>query len=101
MAHKGDWVRISSIVLASGERAPQVPEDTAKTPLTQWVKGWLLADAGIGSPARVRTRTGREVEGVLLEASPLFEHSFGEFIPELQRAQEGIRRAMWGEGAEE
>ncbi len=100
MAHKNDWVRISSVILAPGQRAPQVPEDTAKTPLTQWVKGWLLADAKVGSPARVRTRTGREVEGTLLEAFPFYAHSFGEFVPELQQAQEGIRRAMWGEGAE-
>ena len=93
MARKGDWVRLISVILAPGERAPQVPEDTAKTSLTQWVKGWLLADAKVGSPARVRTRTGREVEGTLLDA----DHSFGEFIPELQQAQEGIRRAKWGE----
>lgn len=97
MARKGDWVRLISVILAPGERAPQVPEDTAKTSLTQWVKGWLLADAEVGSPARVRTRTGREVEGTLLEAFPLYDHSFGEFIPELQQAQEGIHRAKWGE----
>lgn len=101
MAHKGDWVRILSVILAPGERAPQVPEDTAKTPLTQWVKGWLICDADIGSTARVRTQTGREAEGVLQEVFPFYEHSFGEFIPELQQVQEGIRRAMRGEGAEE
>ncbi len=95
MAKKGDWVRLSAVILAPGQRAPQVPEDTALVPLVQWVKGWLEEDAGIGQPARVRTRTGRLMEGILVEETPAFSHSFGSFIPELLTVQQGIKEALW------
>ena len=101
MAHRGDWVRLRSVILSPGGRAPQVPEDTAETPLTQWVKGWLISDADIGSKARVRTQTGREVEGILQEVFPFYDHGFGEFIPELHKVREDIRRVMRDGGAEE
>lgn len=101
MVKKGEWVLLRSVVLEPGERAPQVPKDTAKVPLTQWVKGWLLEDAEINDWARARTRTGRQVEGILQEAAPRYEHSFGEFIPELLTVQEGIRKALWGGEAED
>jgi len=37
-AKKGDWVQIRDTVLEAGERAPQVPADTAGLPLLMWVK---------------------------------------------------------------
>jgi sulfur transfer protein SufE len=37
-AKKGDWVQVYRVVLEAGERAPQVPEDTAKVPLEMKVK---------------------------------------------------------------
>jgi hypothetical protein len=94
MANKGDWVLLRSVVLRPGERAPQVPEDTARVPLLKWVKGWLLEDAHIGQPARVRTLTGRTEEGELLEANPSYSHGFGDFVPELQKARESILLAF-------
>ena len=96
MAKKGDWVLVQSTILQPGRRAPQVPEDTAGVPLVQWVKGRLTADADAGQPAQVITRTGRLVSGALVEEAPAYRHSFGSFIPELLKVQEGIRRAMWG-----
>ena len=48
MAHKGDWVRVHSVVLTKELRAPQVPDDTGKVPLEMWVKGRLTCDAEIG-----------------------------------------------------
>lgn len=101
MPKKGDWVLITNTILKPGERAPQVPEDTAQVPLIQWVKGHLLADADIGQTAQARTRTGRVVEGILQEEAPAYSHSFGAFIPELLAVQEGIRQAMWGEGQDD
>ena len=98
MPKKGDWVLLKSTILAPGERAPQVPEDTAKVPLIQWVKGHLLEDAQLGQTARAVTRTGRVVEGSLQEEAPAYHHSFGASIPELLAVQEGIRQAMWEEG---
>ncbi len=97
MVKKGTWVQLHSVVLKPGERAPQVPQDTAQAPLEQWVKGWLLADAEIGQPAQVKTRTGRTVTGTLVKENPAFDHGFGGFVPELLEAQESILRASRGE----
>jgi hypothetical protein len=96
MAKKGDWVLLRSVILQAGERAPQVPEDTAKVPLMQWVKGHRQEDAEIGSLGQARTRTGRLVTGILQEVNPAYAHSFGSFIPELMEAQDSIKKAMWG-----
>ena len=97
MANKGDWVQLQSTILEPGFRAPQVPKDTAEVPLPQWVKGWLMHDAKVGDEALVRTRTGRQVSGKLVQEAPSYSHSFGAFIPELLQVQEGIKQALWGE----
>ncbi len=47
-------MQLHSVVLEPGERAPQVPEDTARMPLEMWVKGWLLADADLGQAAQAK-----------------------------------------------
>lgn len=83
-AKKGDWVRIHSIVLEAGERAPNVPEDTQKVPLELWDKGFLLNDsANIGDEVEVETYIGRKIEGTLLEVNPYYDHDFGKCVPEL------------------
>jgi hypothetical protein len=83
MIKKNSWVRIHSIILEPGERAPQVPEDTKRVPLEMWVKGFLRQDAELGSVAEVTTQTGRVETGILLEENPTYRHSFGNFVPEL------------------
>ena len=85
MTNRGDWVRIHSIILQPGERAPQVPEDTALVPLEMWVKGELLQDAQIGDTVRIRTAAGREVTGSLLMGGLDYSHSFGNFVPQLHQ----------------
>ncbi len=97
MVKKGTWVQLHSVVLEPGERAPQVPEDTARMPLEMWVKGWLLADADLGQAAQAKTRTGRIVSGTLIKENPGFDHNFGGFVPELLQAQESILKAARGE----
>lgn len=99
MAKSGDWVTVRNVILKPGERAPQVPADTADTSLCQWVKGRLLQDAQLHQVVKVLTRTGRTVEGELVEVNPAYHHSFGAFIPELQLAQDSVRRAMWEDEA--
>ena len=86
MANKGDWVRVHSAILQPGERAAAVPEDTKQVPLEQWTKGYLQADAVCGEQVTVITRTGRIVSGELIEEAPHYTHSYGDFVPELQRA---------------
>lgn len=83
MIKKGEWVQISSVVLTADQRAPQVPEDTGKTPLVMWVKGYLQEDAEIGDEVKVETVAGRLTKGTLVKERPVFNHSFGNYIPEL------------------
>lgn len=97
MAKKGDWVQLKSTILNPGDRAPQVPEDTAQVPLLQWVKGRLLEDAELGETAKAISRTGRVVEGELVAVNPSYSHSFGACIPELETARNSILKALWGQ----
>lgn len=96
MAKKGDFVLTHTIVLTPEQRAPQVPEDTHKVPLEQWVKGYLQDDAEIGDEVTVKTRTGRMVKGTLIEVNPRFTHDFGELVPELLVIGDTVREIVFG-----
>lgn len=96
MPKKGDWVRIHSVVLQPNERAAAVPEDTKRVPLELWTKGYLQSDASMGDEVTVVTRTGRTVDGTLIEVNPHYEHSFGSFVPELQRAGDEAFAFLFG-----
>jgi hypothetical protein len=96
MAQTGEWALLHSVVLESAQRAPQVPDDTHKVPLEQWVKGRLTAPASLGSQATVITRTGRKVTGTLLEVNPRFSHDFGDFVPELLEIDDTVRALVFG-----
>jgi hypothetical protein len=79
----GTWVEIEKIILTPEERAPTLPEDTQKVPYVLYVSGFLIADADLGAPARIRTLIGRELEGTLKTVNPSYSHSFGKVVPEL------------------
>lgn len=79
----GTWVEVTSEVLAVGERAPGLPEDTAAVPLVLRVSGFLVQPATVGGPARVRTLIGRELAGTLLTVNPSYTHTFGRTVAEL------------------
>ncbi|NLI79938.1 MAG: hypothetical protein GX442_26265 [Candidatus Riflebacteria bacterium] len=79
----GTWVEIERVILRPDQRAPNIPEDTARTPYVMRVSGWLLEPAAPGQPARVRTLIGRELAGTLKTVSPSYTHGFGEVVPEL------------------
>lgn len=79
----GTWVEIEKVLLNPGERAPTLPEDTKKVPYVLNVSGFLLEEAEIGSPARIRTLIGRELEGTLKTVNPSYAHTFGKVVPEL------------------
>ena len=98
MAKQGDWVRIHSIILMPEQRSAAVPEDTKSVPLEQWTKGYLHADATLGSDSTVTTRTGRIVSGTLVDEHPHYSHSFGEFVPELQQAGDEAFAFLFGGG---
>ena len=96
MAKQGDWVRIHSIILMPEQRSSAVPDDTKSVPLEQWTKGYLHAEATLGSEATVTTRTGRVVSGMLVDEHPHYSHSFGDFVPELQKAGDEAFAYLFG-----
>lgn len=96
MAKQGDWVRIHSVVLSAGERAAAVPDDTKRVPLELWTKGYLRRDANLGEEVSVITRTGRIEHGTLTDEMPHYAHSFGDFVPELQRAGDDAFAFLFG-----
>lgn len=100
-ARRGDWVQIHRIVLAAGERAPQVPPDTQARPLEMWVKGHLAVEsAALGDQVQVTTLAGRREEGRLVAVLPAYGHDFGEPVPELLGIGRELR-AILAESPEE
>jgi hypothetical protein len=77
------WVEVHRIVLALGERAPQVPEETQQVPLEMKVKGFLLQDAAVGEDVDIITPAGRVLTGTLTAIHPAYTHQYGPPIPEL------------------
>ena len=73
-----------------------MPEDTKSVPLEQWTKGYLRADTPLGGEATVTTRTGRVVSGTLVDEAPHYNHSFGDFVPELQQAGDEAFSFLFG-----
>ena len=88
---KGTWVEIHRTVLAAGDRAPQVPEDTRAVPLEMRVKGFLVAPAALGGEAEIVTRVGRRWRGTLTDVNPAYTHSFGPPVPELSTIGDEVR----------
>ena len=101
-ARKGDWVQIHQIVLPAGQRAPQVPEDTAQVPLEMKVKGILLnQEASLGELVTIRTAVGRVLEGTLVAVNPSYDISYGPPPAELRGVGEELRRILKGVGQDE
>jgi hypothetical protein len=91
---KGTWVEIHRVVLAPGERAPHVPEDTKRVPLELWVKGFLAAPAALDEEAEIVTLVGRRLRGTLTEVNPAYTHGFGPPIPELSTIGGEVRAIL-------
>jgi hypothetical protein len=95
---KGTWVEIHCVVLPTGERAPQVPEDTQRVPLEMRVKGFLAAPAALGEDAEIITPAGRRLAGRLVEVNPAYTHGFGAPIAELAPIGEEVRAVLRAKG---
>jgi len=98
---KGVWVEIHTIVLKPGERAPQVPEDTAKIPLEMRVKGFLMEPARLGDQAQIVTAAGRRLRGRLDIVNPAYRHGFGAPIPELSTIGQELRALLAQQDADD
>ena len=98
MAKKNDWVRIHNVVLKAQDRTARIPDDTKECDLEMWVKGQLLDEtAEIGDIVTIKTATGREEKGTLLEVGPYYTHSYGKFVPEIIEIDNILREEMFGE----
>jgi hypothetical protein len=79
----GTWVEIEQTVLEPAQRAHNLPEETQRVPYLLRASGFLLEDASLGEPARIRTIIGRTLAGRLRAVNPSYSHSFGQTVPEL------------------
>lgn len=94
-ARRDDWVRIHRIELTPDERADRVPPETGDVPFEMWVTGRLVAErADPGEHVTVETRTGRHVEGELVEVNPTIEPGFGPLVPELADVSDELQDLM-------
>lgn len=91
---QGTWVEIEKVLLAPGERAEQVPEDTSRVALKMRVKGFLTGPATLGEQAEIVTAAGRHLQGILAEINPAYSHGFGPPIPELGTVGEEARSIL-------
>jgi hypothetical protein len=92
----GTWVETSRSVLLPGERAPQVPADTAAVPLELRIKGFLQEPAALGQEARITTLTGRTQQGKVTSVQPRHIHGFGDPVPELLTIGMELRQLLEG-----
>ncbi|WP_455543394.1 2-amino-4-oxopentanoate thiolase subunit OrtA [Intestinibacter sp.] len=95
-AKKNDWVIVHSIILTSEQRAPQVPDDTKKVPLEMWVKGFIQSDANIGDEVEIKTITGRNIKGKLVQVNPYYTHDYGKCVPELLQIGLQAKKILFG-----
>jgi len=97
IAKKGDWVQIENTVLAVGERAPQVPAETAAVPMIMKTKGFLInAAAKLEDEVTVITLAERELSGKLIAIMPKYQHDFGMPQPELLSIGINLRNILRG-----
>lgn len=95
---QGTWVEIHAVVLPADERAPQVPDDTARVPLEMRAKGFLVEAAATGEQAEVLTASGRRLRGTITAENPPYDHGFGAPIPELLEIGREVRAILREQG---
>lgn len=97
---RGDWVQIKRRILAPEERPENLPDDTRKVPLELKTKGFLMNDSKLGDWVKVKTVTGRIVEGKLLELNPPYTHDFGRPPRELLSVGLELRKRLRDTGGD-
>jgi hypothetical protein len=98
MVAKGTWAEIHRVLLAPGERAPNIPEDTKRVSLELRVKGFLLAPGAVGDEVEVLTPAGRRLRGKLTAVNPPYTHGFGAPIPELSAIGAEVKALLRARG---
>jgi hypothetical protein len=93
-AREGDWVEVECKLLDPADRSRNLPPETAEKPLMMWVKGFALAEAGMGEELTIETMTGRQVSGALSAVNPGYFITYGNPIPELTHVGRDLRAKL-------
>lgn len=83
MIKKGTFVEIETLVLDCPDRSPAIPEDTKKTQLKMWVRGFVNSDCEIGDEVGITTAIDRTIQGKVVEIEPGYNHDFGRYVNEI------------------
>lgn len=98
LARKGDWVMIEQVYLKADQRQSHLPQDTKTKDFTLRIKGFLSDEAGeIGHVCSIETKTGRHIEGRLLEVFPSYCHSFGDYLKETEYIESQLKNITAGD----
>ena len=94
---RGELVSVETVILPVGERAPQVPDDTKRTPLRAFTKGFLQEESATrGDRVTVRTMSDRLVKGTVSDHPVSPTHTFGDSVPELTAVHRQVFELMFG-----
>lgn len=94
---QGELVSVETVILPVGERAPHVPDDTKRTPLRVFTKGFLQEEsAKRGDKVTVRTMSDRLVQGTISERPVSPTHTFGDSVPELMAVHRQVIELLFG-----
>lgn len=94
MIEKNTFVQIYKVVLSSGERSSNLPEDTKRIPFEMRVKGKLISKASVGDVVEIKTATNRVEQGILISVEPFFSHNFGHHVKTLKDVRDIILAEM-------
>ncbi len=83
MIKKGTFVEIETLVLDCPDRSSAIPEDTKKTQLKMWVRGFVNSDCEIGDVVEITTAIDRTIQGKVVEIEPDYSHDFGRYVNEI------------------
>lgn len=83
MIKKGTFVEIETLVLDCSDRSPAIPEDTKKTQLKMWVRGFVNSDCELGEQVEITTAIDRTISGKVVEIEPGYSHDFGRYVSEI------------------
>lgn len=97
IARKGDWVLIEQVYLMADQRQSNLPKDTQAKDFTLRIKGFLSNETSeVGHSCLIVTKTGRHIEGRLLEVFPSYRHSFGDYLKETEYIESQLKNITAG-----
>lgn len=92
------WTEVEWVVLEPVDRSAGAPEDTRAQRYVARCRG-LAADPVMGETARIRTPSGRTLQGRVVDVNPGYHHGFGRPLPEWTRMRQGLRELIDGDQA--